>query len=422
MRRYLFRPEVLVLLLAISLFGAKKVWTEVNSKQNYTCDASGVRTPSSSSSCQVGDTGPGGGIVFFVAATPFACGPTLSSGCTYLEAAPLGWNVDDWCGGGNTMSGNSDPACPWSGSDDLVGIDTAIGTGKMNTRKIIVAQSFQAHAASLAQDYLGGGLKDWYLPSRDELNELYKQKALVGGIFDYYYWSSSESTETFAGPKAQSASGEHAIAFVRPVRAFGEDGPVEVSSWQIGDIGPAGGIVFYVAATPFACGPTLASTCTYLEAAPTGWSYTPLSECRQLVSLPPLDQGCAWLSFGIEYSVSPDVNIGTDTAIGTGYKNTLAIIAAHGAQAQAASASQAYAGGDKTDWYLPSKDELNELYLQHTTLGPFVANVPYWSSSESSAADAWSHYFGGGLYGDSYQGSKFKWYGGHVVRPVRAFD
>ena len=36
----------------------------------------------------VGNTGPGGGKIFYVAATPFACGPTLAASCTYLEAAP----------------------------------------------------------------------------------------------------------------------------------------------------------------------------------------------------------------------------------------------------------------------------------------------------------------------------------------------
>jgi hypothetical protein len=43
--------------------------------------------------CIVGDTGPGGGKIFYVATTPFACGPTRAATCTYLEAAPNGWNV-----------------------------------------------------------------------------------------------------------------------------------------------------------------------------------------------------------------------------------------------------------------------------------------------------------------------------------------
>jgi hypothetical protein len=42
-----------------------------------------------------------------------------------------------------------------------------------------------------------------------------------------------------------------------------------VVSYAVGDIGPGGGRVFYVSATPFSCGPTLNLTCSYLEAAST---------------------------------------------------------------------------------------------------------------------------------------------------------
>ena len=36
--------------------------------------------------CLVGDTGPGGGTVFYVASSPFTCAPDQGSKCTYLEA------------------------------------------------------------------------------------------------------------------------------------------------------------------------------------------------------------------------------------------------------------------------------------------------------------------------------------------------
>ena len=67
-----------------------------------------------------------------------------------------------------------------------------------------------------------------------------------------------------------------------------------------------------------------------------------------------------------------------------------------------------------SDWYLPSKDELNKLHLAKNTLGGFVDNV-YWSSSESFANIAWYKYLGNG-----YQiiiGKDFN----SRVRPVRAF-
>jgi hypothetical protein len=41
------------------------------------------------------------------------------------------------------------------------------------------------------------------------------------------------------------------------------------------------------------------------------------------------------------------------------------------------------------DWYLPSKYELNLLYLKRSTIGNFAADK-YWSSSESDKDKAWS--------------------------------
>jgi hypothetical protein len=72
--------------------------------------------------------------------------------------------------------------------------------------------------------------------------------------------------------------------------------------------------------------------------------------------------------------------------------------------------------GDVTfgDWYLPSKYELNLLYLQQTEVGGF-ADYYYWSSSENSISDAWRQNFGGGnQYNDFKQNT-------YYVRAVRAF-
>jgi hypothetical protein len=73
---------------------------------------------------------------------------------------------------------------------------------------------------------------------------------------------------------------------------------------------------------------------------------------------------------------------GTLTTLGSGSANTDRIIAQNGAgTTYLAGVARAYDGGGYTDWYLPSLDELNKLYLNRTAIGGFV-NSYYASSSE----------------------------------------
>jgi hypothetical protein len=91
----------------------------------------------------------------------------------------------------------------YNGSYSITGAaGTAIGTGFANTRSIINSQGGTAtsYAAGLARAYNGGGYTDWYLPSIDELGELYINKATIGGFTTVFetgrYWSSTEELET----------------------------------------------------------------------------------------------------------------------------------------------------------------------------------------------------------------------------------
>jgi len=72
--------------------------------------------------------------------------------------------------------------------------------------------------------------------------------------------------------------------------------------------------------------------------------------------------------------------------------------------------------GDVTygDWYLPSKYELNLLYLQKAVVGGF-ADYYYWSCTEYTSSSAWYENFTNGS-----QSSQNK-YVSYYVRPVRAF-
>jgi hypothetical protein len=66
-------------------------------------------------------------------------------------------------------------------------------------------------------------------------------------------------------------------------------------------------------------------------------------------------------------------------------------------------------------WRLPTKDELNFLYLNKDKIGGFADGI-YWSSTEDNDGSAWEQDFDiGEQYNDFSKGSKFS------VRAVRAF-
>jgi hypothetical protein len=71
--------------------------------------------------------------------------------------------------------------------------------------------------------------------------------------------------------------------------------------------------------------------------------------------------------------------------------------------------------GGFSDWYLPSKDELNTLYTNQVAIGGFDVAY-YWSSSEDDSDFAWGQYFG-----DGNQGLYFKGNPPNNVRAVRSF-
>lgn len=124
---------------------------------------------------------------------------------------------------------------------------------------------------------------------------------------------------------------------------------------------------------------------------------------------------------GIAWSNGSSTTTGaTGTAIGTGQSNTNAIITSQGAGSYAASLCDAYSVtvGALTyaDWFLPSKDELNMMYvnLRMQGLGGF-ASFYYWSSTEFDNNFARDQDFANGFQFRSSKVSTFR------VRAVRAF-
>ena len=132
-------------------------------------------------------------------------------------------------------------------------------------------------------------------------------------------------------------------------------------------------------------------------------------------------------SSGIRWYNGINVTTGaTGTVIGTGSANTDAIINVQGPTetSYAAGLARAYTGGGHIDWFLPSKDELNKMYLNKATINTTAAANSgsnfsadnYWSSTEYDSNTAWVRYFGNG--GQGYY-DKLNTYVN--VRAVRAF-
>lgn len=102
------------------------------------------------------------------------------------------------------------------------------------------------------------------------------------------------------------------------------------------------------------------------------------------------------------------------TALGTGNQNTIDIEAGCTTAGTAADICANLVLGGYSDWFLPSRDELNKLYENRVAIGGFAA-VNYWSSSESSSTIAllqnfnWGSILGYGKYYTLY------------VRAVRSF-
>jgi len=108
------------------------------------------------------------------------------------------------------------------------------------------------------------------------------------------------------------------------------------------------------------------------------------------------------------------------TSIGTGYQNTLDIVAGCSETPTAASEALAYESEGYSDWYLPSKEELVEMYNTIGNGGPQgniggFSSFWYWSSSEFSNSNAWGVNF---PVGNTFNRNKSNTY---RVRVIRAF-
>jgi hypothetical protein len=105
---------------------------------------------------------------------------------------------------------------------------------------------------------------------------------------------------------------------------------------------------------------------------------------------------------------------GTGIAIGTGQANTTAIVNGCGEAGIAARICNDLVLNGYDDWFLPSKNELYQMYLHRSAIGGFT-NDFYWTSSEYDEYQAWIQYFVTGLQNWYYKALPY------YVRAARAF-
>lgn len=139
---------------------------------NGSSGSSATLTCAQGGSCVLGDTGPGGGIVFYKSNAREWWGQ-------YLEVAPVSWSssgvtvdpIAHWCD--VSEPANDTLAKPIPGGTDgrtSGALATDLGMGWANSERI--ARHCATGAATMTRMYHGGGKSDWYLPTSDELAEL----------------------------------------------------------------------------------------------------------------------------------------------------------------------------------------------------------------------------------------------------------
>ncbi|MDC1324765.1 DUF1566 domain-containing protein [Flavobacteriaceae bacterium] len=135
---------------------------------------------------QIGDYRDGG-IVFYIASPPVDLDGDGDLDTGLVCAIQDQSSGIRWYNGSNTTTGAT---------------ATTIGTGSANTTTIINAQGATEtdYAAGLARAYRGGGYDDWFLPSKDELYQMYRHRDAInsnaaaheGSSFSTtFYWSST---------------------------------------------------------------------------------------------------------------------------------------------------------------------------------------------------------------------------------------
>jgi len=140
----------------------------------------------------IGDVGPGGGYVFI---TPTTAGNSTG---LYFETPEKTWSA---AANGDVVNAglSAIPMCVGAlGTTYQGNSNTAIGSGAANTT-FVAGLAGAGSVAYAVENLTYNNYTDWFIPSRDELQKLYDNRASLGAANSFvgsqYYWSSTETTD-----------------------------------------------------------------------------------------------------------------------------------------------------------------------------------------------------------------------------------
>jgi hypothetical protein len=342
----------------------------VATTSNDKCSNGGAATV-----CNIGDIGPGGGIVFYDAGKEEYWGRYLEIAPKSCEGERYPWRPADNKKTVYTAQGDQTAA-------ELRVLAKGIGMGKVNTRIITLALGGGKYAAKYAEDLECNGRDDWFLPSKDELDTAYNRLAQnrvgskdtpIGGFNKGYYWTSTDYNDKTAWSqyfmdgqqfdRVQTMDGNRKPPTpfrVRAIRAFGTNSVAltcaQGGTCKIGDTGPEGGKVFYVAPDLLVVN---GKSWRYLEA----WHYDIEGS---LCSIDSCDKA--------------HLHLRLPNRIGAGSSNTKALMRLINPNDEIRRMIN-FGNATKANWFIPSLSELIELLEQREIVGDITTQGSYWSSS-----------------------------------------
>jgi hypothetical protein len=146
------------------------------------------------------------------------------------------------------------------------------------------------------------------------------------------------------------------------------------------------------------------------------FTLTSTGQTMRYLEVAPTSGATAWTDVRVAWSGNTSQSVSTSQDLGAGALNTANMIAQPGGGStanRAATSVAAYTGGGLTDWFLPSYRELEALQLSR--LGGSYQAPAYWTSSQFSAANAFTRSMSNGAT-TNWSKSTTRW-----VRPIRAF-